>query len=360
MGDPDRRLGLRVVIRGVIEGFYGRLWTRAERLGVVDLLGEAGFTTYACAPKEDRRQNAGWRDGYPAEGRRELRELAERCASAGLELWMGIRPVGISYADEADAERLARTLVAHRELAAARVVLLADDIPASLEASAAGRFRTLAEAHAWLVDTVLERAGLDARDLVFVPTDYHGAGSPYLEHLAQAVPAEVDLCWTGSGVFAATITAQEAAAIGAVMGRPPLIWDNYPVNDEPDRHDLRIGPVRGRDAAMLREVRGVLVNPAMEPEISRVPLLTWGDLLRNPGAYDPEAAFQRALLRVTGDAGDAAAVAVIAAAFDRSVLDQSWQKPAPAALADAIERLPRLRNRRLAAELSAFVRRPPG
>ncbi len=345
------------MIRGVIEGFYGRLWTPEERHRVVDLLGESGFTTYAYAPKEDRRQNAGWRDGYSPEARSELRALAARCASVGLELWIGIRPVGISYADGADAERVARTVVAHRELGAARVVLLADDIPAKLEGGAAGRFRTLAEAHAWLVDTVLERADLDARDLVFVPTDYHGAGSPYLEHLAQAVPPDVDLCWTGSGVFAASITAAEAAAIAGVLRRPALIWDNYPVNDEPDRHDLRIGPVRGRDAAMLREVRGVLVNPAMEPEISRVPLLTWGDLMRDPDSYDPEAAFPRALLRVTGDEADAAAVAVIAAAFDRSVLEQRWQKPSPAALAEAIDRLPRLRNRRLAAELSGFVGR---
>ena len=343
------------MIRGVIEGFYGRLWTPEERHGVVELLGEAGFTTYAYAPKEDRAQNAGWRAGYGPEQRRELHELAERCRNSGLDLWMGIRPVGISYADDDDADRVARTVAAYREIGAARVVLLADDIPAALDASAADRFGTLAEAHAWLVATLLDRAGIEARDLAFVPTDYHGGGSAYLEHLGKAVHPEVDLCWTGSGVFAATITATEATAIAAVLRRPPLIWDNYPVNDEHDRHDLRIGPIRGRDGAMLREVRGVLINPAMEPEISRVSLLTWGELLRDPEAYDPIAAFRRALTRVTGDEDDAAAVAVIAAAHDRSVLDQGWRAPSSAALAEAVSRLSRLRNRRLAAELSPFV-----
>jgi hyaluronoglucosaminidase len=263
-----------------------------------------------------------------------------------------MRPVGFSYADAADAGRLADKLRAAVDMGADRILLLADDIPSTLEARSAGRFRRLDDAHAWLVDHALGVLD-DAVPLAFCPTDYAGSGSPYLERLAAALPPEVDVCWTGSEVCSSQITAAEAVEIGGVLGRPPLIWDNYPVNDAGMTRQLHIGPIRDRDPGLAGVTRGILVNAALQPEAGLIPLATWAEYLRDPAAYDPDAAFDRALERVAGD--DAPAVRTIAAAFDRSAIRQSWTRPEPAALDAAVAQLPRMANRALAADLTALI-----
>ena len=342
-------------VRGVIEGFYGRTWTWPERRRVASMAAEADFTTYVYAPKEDRLQNAGWRTPYPDDLERRLRELADGCIGSGMGLWMGLRPVGISYADDADLLLVLEKLRMYLDIGAERIVLLADDIPSRLDDRAGRRFHRLVDAHVWLIEQIVERLDVPPASLVFVPTDYHGFGTPYLEHLGCALPAEIDVCWTGSGVFAASIDADEAERVAAVLGRPPLIWDNYPVNDEHDRHELRIGPIRGRDPGLADRTRGILVNPALEPEATLVPLLTWGEFLADPDGYDAHDAWRRALLRVAGNERDAATVATIAAALDRSCIDQGWERPPRAAVTAAGDRLLRLRNRRLAADLEPFL-----
>ncbi len=343
-------------VRGLIEGFYGRLWTWDERQRVADRAAAHGFNTYVYAPKEDRLQNAGWRTPYPAETEERLAAFGERCAADGMDLWLGLRPVGISYADGADAQLVVDRLRRYLSLGATRLMLLADDIPAHLYANAGGRFASLADAHAWLIDFVVAGLPAEARDrLLFVPTDYHGAGSPYLEVLGTRVPTSVEICWTGPRICSPVIRSVDASAIGRVIRRPPMVWDNDPVNDGEMTAELHIGPIRGRDADLDGVVSGILVNPALQPEATLIPLLTWADYLCDPAAYDPDESWRRALLAVCEDETDADAVAIAAAALDSSVIRQPWEQPSGAPLRRAARRIGRLRNRRLADDLAPFV-----
>ncbi|MBW3612876.1 MAG: beta-N-acetylglucosaminidase domain-containing protein, partial [Chloroflexi bacterium] len=338
---------------GVIEGFYDRLWTWDERERFAQAVGALGFTHYVWAPKEDRLQNAGWRTPYPDDERRRLAAFAEARRRNGMSPWFGLRPVGFSYADDADAERVVEKLRDHVELGAAGILLLADDIPASLDAAAAGRFADLAGAHAWLVGRVARALG--AAPLAFCPTEYHGSGGTYLHRLGAAVPLEVDLCWTGPEVCSPAISADEARGIGTVLGRRPLIWDNYPVNDAAMTGELHIGPIRDRDVGLAELTAGIWVNPAMEPEASLVPMATWADYLDGPSAYDPDTSWARALRRIAGSAADAGAVAALAAHADRSVIRQPWRRPAGASVDPAAYRAASVANDRLATDLRRFV-----
>ena len=343
-------------IRGVIEGFYDRLWTWPERERVLRRTAEMGFNVYAYAPKEDRLQNAGWRTPYPDEQRRRLADFARLCRDLGVEPWMALRPVGISYADESDVGLVIAKLRDYVELGAQRLVLLADDIPSQLEPPVAGIFTGLANAHAWLIAEL--RQAIPSVPLTFCPTDYHGGGTDYLRSVAAAIPAEVELFWTGPDVCSSQISGEAAGEIGAVLGRPPLVWDNYPVNDAQMKDELHIGPIRDRDPDLHRYVAGILVNPAMEPEASLVPLATWADYLRDPESYDPDAAWQRALLDVCGNAADAQAVAALAVARDRSVIRQPWRLPPRAALDPIAQRAASVSSDRLAEDLCRFVHSP--
>jgi hyaluronoglucosaminidase len=339
-------------VRGVIEGFYDRLWTWGERGRFASAMAALGFTHYVYAPKEDRLQNAGWRTPYPDETRRHLAAFAEQCRRDGMEPWFGLRPIGIGYVDDVDADLVVAKLRDYLDLGAAGLLLLADDIPVALDAATAGRFTELADAHAWLVDRVA--ADCDA-PLVFCPTEYHGSGGAYLHRLAATLPPEVGLNWTGSRVCSASITASEAWAIGDVLGRRPLVWDNYPVNDGGMRRQLHIGPIRDRDPELAKATAGIWVNPAMEPEANLVPMTTWADYLADPAGYDPDASWGRALERVTGSKADAAAVAALAAHVDRSVIGQPWRLPDGAPIDPDARRAAFLRNERLAGDLRRFV-----
>ncbi|MDQ4036647.1 MAG: protein O-GlcNAcase [Chloroflexota bacterium] len=339
-------------VRGLLEGFYDRLWTWPERERVADEVAELGFDTYVYAPKEDRLQNAGWRTPYAPDQAARLSAFTDRCHRLGLSPWLGMRPVGFSYADAGDAGRLADKLRAAVDMGADRILLLADDIPSTLEEQSAGRFRQLDDAHAWLVDHAL--GVLDgAVPLAFCPTDYAGSGSPYLGRLGAELPPEVDMCWTGSDVCSSRITAAEAVAIGRVLRRRPLVWDNYPVNDAGMTRQLHVGPIRDRDPDLVRATRGFLVNAALQPEAGLIPLATWAEYLRDPAGYDPDAAFDRALVRVAGE--DAGTVRTIAAAHDRSAIRQGWNQPEPGVLDDALARLPHMANRALSDELEKLI-----
>jgi hyaluronoglucosaminidase len=342
-------------IRGLIEGFYNRLWTMDERRRVGEFTASHGFDTYVYAPKEDRLQNAGWRTPYPATQRSELAEFGERCREVGMRYWMGLRPVGMSYVDEADATLVVEKLRDYLDLGADRLVLLADDIPSELDARSGGRFTELVDAHLWLVEHVLGALDLAPERLVFVPTDYAGFGSPYLVAIGSRLPAGIEVCWTGADVCSRAIPSSDATAIAQVVGRLPLIWDNYPVNDAGMTDQLHIGPIRDRAGDLDAHVSGILVNPALQPAATLVPLATWGEYLRDPAGYDPDAAWHRALLEVTGNPDDAEAVAIVAAAFDRSVIRQPWGAPPPERLDAAAHVVRGMQNRQLAGDLLGLI-----
>jgi hyaluronoglucosaminidase len=343
-------------IRGVLEGFYDRLWTWEERARVAAFAARHEYTAFVHAPKEERGRNAGWRTGPSPADLAELGELAERCHRDAIELWAGIRPLGFDEADPADLDRVVARARDDLGLGVDRILLLADDLPDG-ELGPDGPSERLGESHARLVLGVIDRLRVDPSRLAFCPTDYTGAGSPYLAAIGRHLPPEVDVCWTGRDVVVPTIAAAEADAVAGVIGRPPLVWDNYPVNDDGMVDQLHLGPLHGRDPELDGHVRGVLVNAALQPEATLVPLATAAEYLRDPAGYDPDAAFRRALEEVTGDAEDADAVAAVAAALDRSAMRHGWEPPDRDVLEAAIQRVGRLRNERLGADLRPFLPR---
>ena len=343
---------MRFAIHGLIEGFYERLWPWPVRARFVDAIAGLGFGVYVYAPKEDRLQNAGWRTPYPDSQRRQLAALAERCGGHGMELWLGLRPVGISYADEFDTRIVVEKLRDYVELGARRLVLLADDIPSEIDARMAGRFSNLADAHVWLIERI--RAAIPDTQIVFCPTHYHGLGSGYLRTLGAQVPPDVELFWTGPEVCSTAITSEAARQIAEFLRRKPLIWDNYPVNDAQMIDELHIGPIRDRSHDLHEWVSGVLINPATEAEASLIPLATWAEYLRDPKGYDPDAAWRRALA-LAGGPHDQAAVAALAAQHDRSVIRQPWRAGPDDPIDPLARRAASVANRQLARDLQRFV-----
>lgn len=231
------------LIAGVIEGFYGPPWSHADRLATIDLIAEHGGNWYVWAPKAAPRHRENWREPFTPVEIDEFGELARRRGEVGVSV--GLTPGPDATADEVIAKM--RPVVS---AGAQGLTLCFDDVP---ELDAASRHRDLA-------NSVRRAFGVP---VWLVPTHYAGGvSSPYLERLIDGLDREVLVMWTGSHVVCDTITAADVTARRRVTGdRPPLIWDNTPVNDALMTEALHLGPYSGRDAAIRSSIAGVLVNP---------------------------------------------------------------------------------------------------
>ena len=275
-----------VPVRGVIEGFYGPPWSHAARLDLVAFVAERAMNAYVYAPKSDPRHRERWREPYePDEGAR-LAALAAGCADVGVQFGFAISPgLDVDYRDDRDRQTLLDKLAPLLDGGVDWVVLALDDIP-----NRAGLAVEQAELVTWLA------ARLPAVRLTLVPTEYVGTHpSPYLAQLAGGLPDRVELMWTGPTVCSPTIDADAARGWRHAIGdRPLVLWDNYPVNDTVMEAELHLGPYTGRAAALTDEVDGVLCNPMLQPQASKVALATAAAFLRDPARYEPAAAWAEA------------------------------------------------------------------
>ncbi|MEW8979302.1 MAG: beta-N-acetylglucosaminidase domain-containing protein [Symbiobacterium sp.] len=303
-------------IRGVIEGFYGRLWSRTERERMIDFLGRHGYNLYVYAPKSDPLHRNRWQEPYLSEELAYFAALDRRCREQSIQFVFGLSPLKLHYSDDGEMGALFAKLEAVYRLGVRSFMLLLDDMPDRFHyADDEARFGTVADAHVWLNNTVLARleAWGGVEHYLFCPTEYCGEGrSPYLERLGEGLRPEVHVLWTGPEVCSPRLTTADARVISETLRRPVLYWENYPVNDLEMRWRPHIRPIRGRDADLGTVALGIVANAALQPEACKIPLHTYARYMADPAGYEPEAAWEQALLEVCGNEADARAVAVLA------------------------------------------------
>ncbi|SFQ48219.1 Glycosyl hydrolase family 20, domain 2 [Amycolatopsis arida] len=320
--------------RGVVEGFYGPLWSTADRIRQLDRAAATKLNTYVYAAKDDPYHRERWREPYPEQRLRELGEVAAHAASRHVRFVFAVSP-GLDVCHSAPADLAALTAKAEAlwERGVRRFALFFDDIGGGLHcAEDERRFGTdpapLAAAQAHLL-AEFRRAFLagrpEAGPLVTVPTEYAGAaGSTYQRRFGELVEPGVLVYWTGPEVVSATVDEADAAAAHAVFRHDLLLWDNFPVNDFDPRR-LFLGPLVGRSATLHRAgVHGLTANPMVESEPSALGLVTAADYAWNAGGYRPEQSWRTALRLVGG--GAAESLRVFADANRGSLLDPT---PAP-------------------------------
>ncbi|WP_255595841.1 beta-N-acetylglucosaminidase domain-containing protein [Cellulomonas sp. C5510] len=316
---------------GVVEGFYGPPWSHRERLDLLAAAPSLGLDTYLYAPKDDPWHRERWREPYPPDALARLGELAERAREAGVAFVWSVAPgLSMRYADDADHAALAAKAEQVRAAGVPDVWLLFDDVPDRLADPADvtrygdgpdGAGRAHGEAAARFREAFLLPHGID-HPMTVCPTDYAGCGpSPYRAGLAETLPADARVLWTGRDIVVGEVTRDDVLAAAAAFGRRLVLWDNYPVNDF-DRTRLFLGPLPGRPADVTGlPLDGVVANAMIEALPSRLPLATVGAWARDPAAYDPGRAGAEALRAVAGDR--AAQVAPLVRACS------SWPPSAP-------------------------------
>ena len=292
--------------RGIVEGFYGPPWRHIDRVWWVEALGRLGMNRYVVAPKSDPVHREEWRQPYPADALAGFGALVELGEREGVRLGFGASPgLSIRPSDPADVSALLRKLASFHALGCRFLVLALDDVPSRLQHPGdRSAFASLAAAHVHLAHAI--RGAFPDATLWLVPNDYAGAGATdYLDELGETLAPEVEVAWTGRSTIAPTLTAAEAAARAACLRRRLLLWDNVPVSDGPMRAMLHLGAYVGRDPELAESASGILLNAMERPRSSFVTVACAAAYLRDPGGYDPERAWRRAVETLGEGASDA-------------------------------------------------------
>jgi hyaluronoglucosaminidase len=294
--------------RGIVEGFFGPLWTMSQRARLFEFGAVRGMNTYLYAPKDDPYHREQWTKPYPAKQWHALQRLIRHAQKYGIDFVYGFHPgKGLCFS----AEQPVRTLLAKAQrFYDAGVRLFAvqfDDIPSRLEHKTDQKTfkNSLARAQGTWLAKLLSRQPASWKNVEWwiCPSYYtpdpllaqiFGAFEPYfLETLAESLPPSVACFWTGPSVVSATLTLSHVREIAKRVRHRLVIWDNYPVNDLSMSDELHIGPLRGRDPLLPQAVHGYLNNPLLQWELGLIPLACCFNYAASPASYNPESSWKK-------------------------------------------------------------------
>lgn len=290
--------------RGVVEGFYGTPWSHEVRLGLIDFMGRHKLNTYIYGPKDDPYHSSpNWRKPYPATDAARIRELVEACRRNYVDFVWAIHPGKDIRWTEADRDSLVRKFEAMYDLGVRSFAIHFDDI----EGEGTNPYRQC-ELVNYLTENFVKTKG-DVSPMIVCPTDYSRLWANPTENGASAIYGrtlhpEVQIMYTGD-VVCSDLTADTMEWFNALIRRPGFYWWNWPVTDYARNH-LLMGPAIGLDKTLTRnEVAALVSNPMEQGEASHLGLYGVADYAWNPGAYDPQEAWEYGLADMMPEAADA-------------------------------------------------------
>ena len=304
-----------VALRGVIEGFYGPPYTFGQRLDLLRFLATAGMNAYVYAPKNDPLHRELWRDPYPPEFLDHFAELAATGEKIGVRFAFALSPGKGLDPEAGDAARVQEKLGSLMDVGVRHFCLFFDDVAADEPGADPDVQVSLVN------DTFAFLRGRDPEaTLCFISNFYAGTAeqmatdsspfaalyptpsSVYFEAYRRLAP-EIPILWTGAFVFSDPITLEQARHFREFVGRPLILWDNYPVNDVALTRELFLGPYTGREAGLETALEGVFMNTMLQPQASKIALWTAARFFEQGACYDGAASLDEALGAVAGTSG---------------------------------------------------------
>jgi hyaluronoglucosaminidase len=306
--------------RGIVEGFFGPVWSMAHRRRLFEFGAARGMNTYLYAPKDDPFHRERWMEPYPEKDWQALLTIIREARKRHIDFVYGFHP---GKALLFSAERPLRVLLSKAQRfydAGVRTfAVLFDDIPSRLEHAVDRKHfnNSLARAEGnWLAEIIARQpAAWSDVEWWICPSFYSPDPllarvfgpfeADFLENLANYLPPDIPCCWTGPSVVSKKITLPHIKRIAKIVGRPLILWDNYPVNDLSMKDELHLGPLKNRDPHLPEVVYGYLNNPLVQEELSFIALATCFDYASNPIAYRAEESWNAFVTRSFG-AGESA------------------------------------------------------
>lgn len=280
--------------RGVVEGFYGTPWTQDQRLAMLNFMGSQGLNMYVYAPKDDPYHREKWREAYPVKKMQQLQQLIDRAKQEKVEFVFALSPgldVILTGAEgEKDLQALLKKFSALYDMGVRQFAIFFDDIKNKDGKGQAAFLNAVEERFIKIKPGV--------KPLYTVPTEYFsedmwekGAVKPYSRDFAGLLAKNIRVMYTGNGVVCEGITEKNIKSVEKLYQRPLAVWWNYPVNDF-RQGKLALGPIHGLTSEAAKHMEAFLMNPMIEPELSKIALTTGAAFARNPAGYQEDKVWQ--------------------------------------------------------------------
>ena len=325
--------------RGFIEGFYGYPWDIEDRISLMEYGKRFKMNVYIYGPKSDPYHLGSWRDDYPQEvsekqkeqgqiTQADIRRLAEESRKTHMRFVWSVHPAMQNGVDLSSRETVDQGVEAvlrkYRHLYSLGVrgfALFVDDI--DLQEAYEG-----SEMQAYMVDriqTSLEQA-YNTPDqapedhvtpLFYVPSYYaldFGEKDKREHNLTclQTVNKNAVITITGGGCWS-IVENQALNTYHSLLGRKPLMWWNYPVNDNID-DTMQMGLIDSVYSVSndVDDLLGILSNPMNQAEASKVSLFSLADYSWNTAAFDAKDNWEHSFASILEPAEKRAALRVFA------------------------------------------------
>ena len=252
------------MLKGYIEGYYGRLFSQDERAKVINHMGKLKMDFYLYGPKEDLYHRIEWGKTYPAEEQKTLRNLVDQCKKNKIKPIFAISPgLQSSVLSKNFIKTLTSKLKQAHQLGFNDFAIFFDDIEHKKD-------KELAKFHLTIINLVSSVDFLKKNSLMVCPTVYCKSfakgniqKNEYLKALAEDIDPSISILWTGDEVVSQSIPQKGIKELKSLFSNPIIIWDNYYANDYcPSR--FYIGPYKGRKS-LGNLTKAIGINPTGMP-----------------------------------------------------------------------------------------------
>lgn len=298
----------QILLRGIVEGFYGEPWDYNIRADLMKFCGEYDLNAYIYAPKDDPYHRDKWREPYPSDKILELKNLVTVALENNVRFIFAVSPgQDLNYEGEAGEQDLQYMLIkldAMYEIGVRDFAIFFDDLSGTQSGTNHANFLNN-------LQSALDKKYKDIYPLITVPTDYtrhwmideSGNVKAYTKEFAAILNKNIIVLYTGDDVVCDGITDEAYDAAKTIYGRDLGIWWNYPVNDfylvDGNRNiKLALGPMEKLPKAAPSSI---FYNPMEQPLLSKLSMATGAEYALGTDTYDSLASWDRIIKKQFGD-----------------------------------------------------------
>ena len=322
-----------ILLRGIVEGFYGTPWNYDIRADLLNFCGEYDLNSYIYAPKDDPYHRDKWREPYPNEKIAELKNLVDIAIKNNVHFVFAVSPgLDLNYEGEKGEEDLQTMLTkldSMYNIGVRDFAIFFDDLSGEQSGKNHANFLNR-------LQDALDKKYIDIYPLITVPTQYtrnwmiDGEGNiqVYTQEFSTILNKNIIVLYTGDDVVCDGISEESYQAVKDIYNRDLGIWWNYPVNDyyiiDGNRNiKLALGPI---DKLPKAKPNSIFYNPMEQPLFSKISIGTGADYALSTDTYDPTTSWNKVIEKQFGDL--APAMKIFASHSQR--MDFNWAKCGPA------------------------------
>ena len=322
-----------ILLRGIVEGFYGTPWNFDIRADLLKFCGEYNLNSYIYAPKDDPYHRDKWREPYPDEKIKELKNLVYIALQNNVHFIFAVSPgLDLHYEGEKgeeDFQFMLNKLDSMYNIGIRDFAIFFDDLSGEQSGSNQAYFLNK-------LQNSLDKKYLDVYPLITVPTEYtknwmidsEGHIKKYTQEFSSILNKNIIVLYTGDDVVCDGISEESYQAAKDIYNRDLGIWWNYPVNDyyyvDGNRNiKLALGPIEKLPKAAPSSI---FYNPMEQPLLSKISIGTGADYALSTDTYDSLASWNKIIEKQYGDLAPAMKVF----ATHSQHMQNSWAKCGPA------------------------------